>query len=63
MKPRANASRRVVTAIVLATVAILLPAAACAGSAGNSFPTCKKIRIMSVGAVRSHTGIPSFTAH
>ncbi len=104
MKPRANASRRVVTAIVPATVAILLPAAACAGSAGNSaparpaaaatvstcnhfevwlglgngdagagsvrypidgfsFPTCKKIGIMSVGAVRSHTGIPSFTAH
>ncbi len=38
MKPRANASRRVVTAIVPATVAILLPAAACAGSAGNSAP-------------------------
>jgi hypothetical protein len=30
---------------------------------GFSFSTCKKIRIMSVGAVRSHTGIPSFTAH
>jgi hypothetical protein len=30
---------------------------------GFSFPTCKKIGITSVGAVRSHTGIPSFTAH
>jgi uncharacterized protein DUF4232 len=30
---------------------------------GFSFPTCKKIRIMSVGAVRAHTGIPAFTTH
>jgi hypothetical protein len=30
---------------------------------GFTFPTCKKTRIMSVGAVRAHTGIPAFTTH
>jgi hypothetical protein len=28
-----------------------------------SFSTCKKTRILSVGPVRSHTGIPAFTRH